>query len=329
MKLDLKSVVTSVDGLALLAIFFVALIVVRLPLVILLQRALGGRGALAVALLSATTLSLIVVITQVAVEGGVMPSSQASPMVVAGMLTVILFPAQGFRLAAISPVARPDANDREGLYRPPDNASRNPRSDVNGCRRRQGDRLRSLHLRARIVRCVGTSRAKARDLAEAGRVFGTISATGSCVQRSGLAPTLLLQQHLDPSANLVPNLANSGDRLALGVLERPIVAPQTGHHWTLIAATHRDEPFRLPHQFRRQLQRSSPREIGAHLVHRGNDLRMNAWARIGARRDRLSLDRIRQQVEPGRGHLGATGVVNAGEEHRLHDADASERGTTT
>jgi hypothetical protein len=115
MKLDLKSVVTSVDGLALLAIFFVALIVVRLPLVILLQRALGGRGALAVALLSATTLSLIVVITQVAVEGGVMPSSQASPMVVAGMLTVILFPAQGFRLAAISPVARPDANDREGL----------------------------------------------------------------------------------------------------------------------------------------------------------------------------------------------------------------------
>jgi len=115
MKLDLKSVVTSVDGLALLAIFFVALVVVRLPLVILLQKALGGRVALAVALLSATTLSLIVVITQVAVEAGVMPASQGSPMVVAGMLTVILFPAQGFRLAAVSPVTRPDADDREGL----------------------------------------------------------------------------------------------------------------------------------------------------------------------------------------------------------------------
>jgi Kef-type K+ transport system membrane component KefB len=115
MKLDLKSVVTRVDGLVLLAIFFVALVVVRLPLVILLRSALGSRGALAVALLSATTLSLIVVITQVAVEAGVMPASQASPMVVAGMLTVILFPAQGFRLAAVSPVARPDADDREGL----------------------------------------------------------------------------------------------------------------------------------------------------------------------------------------------------------------------
>jgi hypothetical protein len=107
--------VTSVDGLVLLAIFFVALVVVRLPLVILLKSALGSRGALAVALLSATTLSLIVVITQVAVEADVIPASQASPMVVAGMLTVILFPAQGFRLAAISPVVRPDADDREGL----------------------------------------------------------------------------------------------------------------------------------------------------------------------------------------------------------------------
>ena len=75
-KLDLASVVTSADGLALLAAFFVALVVVRGPLAILLRRALGGRGALAVALLSATTLSLVVV---------------------------------------ISPVARPDADDREGL----------------------------------------------------------------------------------------------------------------------------------------------------------------------------------------------------------------------
>jgi Kef-type K+ transport system membrane component KefB len=115
MKLDLKSVVTSADGLTLVAVFFVALVVVRLPAVVLLRSTLGGASALAVALLSATTLSLIVVITQVAVEGGVLPPSQASPMVVAGMLTVILFPAQGYRLAAISPVTRSDADDREGL----------------------------------------------------------------------------------------------------------------------------------------------------------------------------------------------------------------------
>ncbi len=115
MKLDLRSVVTSADGLTLVAVFFVALVVVRLPLALLLRRTLGGRGAMAVALLSATTLSLVVVITQVAVEAGVMPASQASPLVVAGMLTVILFPAQGFRLAAVSAGKPSGDDDREGL----------------------------------------------------------------------------------------------------------------------------------------------------------------------------------------------------------------------
>jgi Kef-type K+ transport system membrane component KefB len=115
MKLDLESAVTSAEGLALAAAFFVALVVVRLPLVILLRLPLGGRAAIAVGLLSATTLSLIVVITQVAVDVGVLPASQASPMVVAGMLTVILFPAQGFRLAGIVPDGRSGADEREGL----------------------------------------------------------------------------------------------------------------------------------------------------------------------------------------------------------------------
>ena len=114
MKLDIRSAVTRADGLLLVAVFFVALLVVRLPLVALARRSLGGRGAVAVALLSATTLSLIVVITQVAVEAGVLPPAQASPMVVAGMLTVILLPAQGMRLAALTPRGEP-AEDREGL----------------------------------------------------------------------------------------------------------------------------------------------------------------------------------------------------------------------
>jgi Kef-type K+ transport system membrane component KefB len=69
MKLDLRSVVTSADGLVLVAAFFVALVVVRLPLVLLLRPSPGTRSAAAVALLSATTLSLVVVITQVAVAG--------------------------------------------------------------------------------------------------------------------------------------------------------------------------------------------------------------------------------------------------------------------
>ena len=115
MKLDLRSVVGSASGLALVGVFLVALVAVRLPAVVLLRRSLGARGAAAVALASATTLSLVVVITQVAVEAGVMTAAQVSPMVVAGMLTVILFPAQAFRLAAVTRGTRSDLDDREGL----------------------------------------------------------------------------------------------------------------------------------------------------------------------------------------------------------------------
>ena len=115
MKLDVRSVVGSASGLALVGVFLVALVAVRLPAVVLLRRSLGVRGAIAVALASATTLSLVVVITQVAVEAGVMTAAQASPLVVAGMLTVILFPAQAFRLAAVTRGTRSDLDDREGL----------------------------------------------------------------------------------------------------------------------------------------------------------------------------------------------------------------------
>ena len=115
MKLDLRSVVGSASGLALVGVFLVALVAVRLPAVVLLRRSLGARGAAAVALASATTLSLVVVITQVAVEAGVTTAAQVSPLVVAGMLTVILFPAQAFRLAAVTRGTRSDLDDREGL----------------------------------------------------------------------------------------------------------------------------------------------------------------------------------------------------------------------
>jgi hypothetical protein len=99
----------------LVVVFLLALVVVRLPAVVLLRRSLGARGAAAVAVASATTLSLVVVITQVAVEAGVMTAAQASPMVVAGMLTVILFPAQASRLAAVTRGTRSELGDREGL----------------------------------------------------------------------------------------------------------------------------------------------------------------------------------------------------------------------
>ena len=115
MKLDVRSILAGTEGLALLGAFLAALILVRVPLFLLLRRVLGARGAGATALFSATTLSLIVVLTQVAVEAGAMPAAEAAPLVGAGMLSVIVFPTLGLNIARMTRGERADDEDRDGL----------------------------------------------------------------------------------------------------------------------------------------------------------------------------------------------------------------------
>jgi Kef-type K+ transport system membrane component KefB len=102
MKLDVRSIFADMRGLALLAIAFGALVAVRIPGVLLYRRVLGTRQAAAHGLYSATTLSLIVAITGIAVSNGLMKPSVAAPLVGAGMLTVLLFPAISLPLAGLS-----------------------------------------------------------------------------------------------------------------------------------------------------------------------------------------------------------------------------------
>ncbi|HJY76355.1 MAG TPA: cation:proton antiporter, partial [Burkholderiales bacterium] len=98
MKLDVASLAAGSSGLALAAAFFAAVLLARLPLVLMHLRDLGGRGSLARGLFSATTLSLVVALTDIAVKRDLMTPADAAPLVAAGMLTVILFPALGLRL---------------------------------------------------------------------------------------------------------------------------------------------------------------------------------------------------------------------------------------
>jgi Kef-type K+ transport system membrane component KefB len=114
MTLDVRSIFAG-GGLALLGTFFAALLAVRLPNAWLLRGALGGRQAAAAALLSATTLSLIVVLTQVAVAAEEMTRAEAAPLVGAGMLSVIVFPVIGMRLAGITRPASVAGQARDGL----------------------------------------------------------------------------------------------------------------------------------------------------------------------------------------------------------------------
>jgi hypothetical protein len=74
------------------------------------------RQRLAVALYSATTLSLVVALGEIGVANGLVKSSEAAPLVGGAMLTVILYPVVALRLTGQSiDHATARLNDRDGL----------------------------------------------------------------------------------------------------------------------------------------------------------------------------------------------------------------------
>jgi len=99
MKLDIAALFSGTSGIALAGAFLVAVLVSRLPLVGLNLRVLGPKLSCTLGLFSATTLSLIVALTEIAMSHGLMTPAETAPLVAAGMVSVILFPALGLRLA--------------------------------------------------------------------------------------------------------------------------------------------------------------------------------------------------------------------------------------
>lgn len=87
--------------LALVPVFLVLFLAVRGGPVGLLQvQTLGARSATAAGLLAATALPLLVVITQIAQDEGVLSSDTSSALVGAGMLSVLVLPAIALRLVS-------------------------------------------------------------------------------------------------------------------------------------------------------------------------------------------------------------------------------------
>ncbi|SEF16283.1 Kef-type K+ transport system, membrane component KefB [Jiangella alba] len=85
--------------LALVPVFLVLFVAVRGgPAGLLQVQVLGARSATAAGLLAATALPLLVVITQIAQDEGVLSSGMSSALVGAGMLSVLVLPAIALRL---------------------------------------------------------------------------------------------------------------------------------------------------------------------------------------------------------------------------------------
>lgn len=98
MTLDVKSIV---EAPARLLLFFALLLAVRgLPALLVYRRALPSSQRLQMVFITATTLPLLVALTQIGLENGTMLRENAAALVGAGVLSVLIFPAVAVAIGA-------------------------------------------------------------------------------------------------------------------------------------------------------------------------------------------------------------------------------------
>jgi Kef-type K+ transport system membrane component KefB len=92
MQLDARALFTGGAALALVPVFLLALLLARGLPAALYRSIVGNRSSLAAGLLQATSLPFIVAATGIGMELGVLSPAIGAAMVVAGLLSVVLFP---------------------------------------------------------------------------------------------------------------------------------------------------------------------------------------------------------------------------------------------
>jgi Kef-type K+ transport system membrane component KefB len=108
-RFDLDALVSDIGALVMVPVFLVLFLVVRgVPTALVHLRVETRSDRAALALLASTALPLVVVITTVGVDAGVITSATAASLVGAGMLSVLIFPALALRLRKT-----PHAEDRD------------------------------------------------------------------------------------------------------------------------------------------------------------------------------------------------------------------------
>ena len=92
MQLDVRALLSGGAALALVPLFLLALLLARGLPAALYTPMVGERASLAAALLQATSLPFIVAATGIGMEVGILSPAVGAAMVVAGLLSVVLFP---------------------------------------------------------------------------------------------------------------------------------------------------------------------------------------------------------------------------------------------
>ncbi|HEX2729129.1 MAG TPA: cation:proton antiporter [Rubrobacteraceae bacterium] len=115
MQLDVRALFAGGAALAMVPVFLVALLLARGVPAILYRPLIGDRDSLAAGLLQATSLPFIVAATGIGMGLGILSPAVGAALVVAGLLSVLLFPLAALTLlrrrAGANPVNPPDGLD--------------------------------------------------------------------------------------------------------------------------------------------------------------------------------------------------------------------------
>ncbi len=97
-QFDARALVSNVTAIAEIPLFLVALLVVRAVPALLYVRLIGKRRAGVAGLMQATTLTFVIVATQIGVASGQISPTTGASLLAAGLLSAALFPAIALKL---------------------------------------------------------------------------------------------------------------------------------------------------------------------------------------------------------------------------------------
>jgi len=120
MQLDVRALLGGGAALALVPVFLLALLLARGLPAALYGPMVGNRSSLAAALLQATSLPFIVAATGIGMDLGILSPADGAAMVVAGLLSVVLFPLGALTILRGKSVAPDDPDGHEHTGREPE-----------------------------------------------------------------------------------------------------------------------------------------------------------------------------------------------------------------
>jgi hypothetical protein len=141
---------------------------------------------------------------------------------------------------------------------------------------------------------------------------------GCCREGALSCEAFRVEESLDAGADFVADEADFVDGKILRIGERPVFATKVGEVGAGFSAAHGDEQGGIAGEVVGEELGVGGGEVDADFAHGVDDDGVDVRAGVGAGGDGAGLGGVGELGEEGGGHLGAAGVVDAGEDIGLH-----------